>query len=121
ISQLSMLVPGLQIGQAAESTLIYIRGVGSDNATELGDPAVGVHVDGVYLPRFRGLSTAWLDVQRVEVSSGPQGTVRGRNAVGGAVNIISKPAVFGEYQGNAELTYGSYRQRAYQAMLNLPF
>ena len=42
VSQLSMLVPGLQIGQAAESTLIYIRGVGSDNATELGDPAVAV-------------------------------------------------------------------------------
>ncbi|MEO8179858.1 MAG: TonB-dependent receptor [Deltaproteobacteria bacterium] len=121
VSQLSMLVPGLQIGQAAESTLIYIRGVGSDNATELGDPAVAVHVDNVYLPRFRGLNTAWLDVQRVEVNSGPQGTIRGRNAVGGSINIISKPAVFGEYQANAEVTYGSYRQRAYTGMLNIPF
>src|SRR5690606_7616177 len=63
---------------------------------------------------------AWLDVERVEVNSGPQGTVRGRNATGGSVNIISKQAVLGEFQGMAEMTYGTYRQRQYQGMLNIP-
>jgi len=120
VQELSQLVPGLQIGANNAGATIYIRGVGSDNTTELGDPAVAVHLDNVYLPRFRGLGASWLDVERVEVNSGPQGTVRGRNATGGSVNIISKPAVFGEFQSMAEFTYGSYRQRQFQGMLNVP-
>ena len=122
VSNLSQVVPGLQIGVNDQgSSTVYIRGVGSDNTTELGDPAVAVHLDGVYLPRVRGLSAAYLDLQRVEVNSGPQGTLRGRNATGGSINIISRPAVYGEYQANAEVTFGTYRQRAYQGMLNIPF
>jgi iron complex outermembrane receptor protein len=122
VSQMSQVVPGLQIGQTDQGkSTIYIRGVGSDNTTELGDQAVAVHVDNVYLPRFRGMSAAWLDVERVEVNSGPQGTVRGRNATGGSINIVSKPAVFGEFQSMAEVTYGTYRKRQYQGMLNIPF
>ncbi|HTV19688.1 MAG TPA: TonB-dependent receptor plug domain-containing protein, partial [Polyangiaceae bacterium] len=120
VQDLSQVVPGLQIGVNNGGATVYIRGVGSDNTTELGDPAVAVHVDNVYLPRFRGLGAAWLDVERVEVNSGPQGTVRGRNATGGSINIISKPAVLGEFQSMAEMTYGSYRQRSYQGMLNVP-
>jgi iron complex outermembrane receptor protein len=120
VQDLSQVVPGLQIGVNNAGATLYIRGVGSDNTTELGDPAVAVHVDNVYLPRFRGLGAAWLDIERVEINSGPQGTVRGRNATGGAVNIISKPAVFGEFQSMAEFTYGSYQQRQFQGMLNVP-
>jgi iron complex outermembrane recepter protein len=122
VSQLTQVVPGLQIGVNDQgSATVYIRGVGSDNTTELGDPAVAVHLDGVYLPRVRGLNAAYLDVERVEVNSGPQGTLRGRNATGGSVNIISRPAVYGEYQANAEMTFGTFRQRMYQGMLNVPF
>jgi iron complex outermembrane receptor protein len=122
VSNLSQVVPGLQIGVNDQgSATVYIRGVGSDNTTELGDPAVAVHIDGVYLPRVRGLNAAYLDVERVEVNSGPQGTLRGRNATGGSINIISKPAVYGEYQANAEVTLGTFNQRAYQGMLNVPF
>ncbi|HTV21152.1 MAG TPA: TonB-dependent receptor plug domain-containing protein, partial [Polyangiaceae bacterium] len=63
VSQLSQVVPGLQIGVNDQgSATVYIRGVGSDNTTELGDPAVAVHIDGVYLPRVRGLNAAYLDV-----------------------------------------------------------
>ena len=119
---LSQVVPGVQIGNNDQgNATIYIRGVGSDNTTELGDPAVAVHVDNVYLPRFRGLTSAWLDVERVEVNSGPKGTIRGRNATGGSVNIISKQAVYGEHQAMAEVTFGNYRQRQYQGMINIPF
>jgi len=66
------------------------------------------------------LTGTYLDVQRVEVNSGPQGTIRGRNASGGSINIISHPAVLGEWQANAQLTFGNYRQRAYQGMVNVP-
>jgi len=122
VTQMSQVVPGVQIGQTDQGkATIYIRGVGSDNTTELGDQAVAVHVDNVYLPRFRGMSAAWIDIERVEVNSGPQGTVRGRNATGGSINIVSKPAVLGEFQTMAEVTYGTYRQRQYQGMLNIPF
>jgi iron complex outermembrane recepter protein len=122
VSNLSQVVPGLQIGVNDQgSATVYIRGVGSDNTTELGDPAVAVHIDNVYLPRVRGLNAAYLDIERVEVNSGPQGTLRGRNATGGSINIISKPAVYGQYQANAEVTFGTFRQRAYQGMINIPF
>jgi iron complex outermembrane recepter protein len=121
VMQMSQVVPGVQIGVNEQgSATIYIRGVGSDNTTELGDSAVAVHVDNVYLPRSRGLNAAYLDVERVEVNSGPQGTVRGRNATGGSINIISKPAVLGEFQTSAEATFGTYRQRTFQGMLNIP-
>jgi iron complex outermembrane receptor protein len=121
VTNLTQVVPGLQIGVNDQgSSSVYIRGVGSANTTELGDPAVAVHLDNVYIPRVRGLNAAYLDVERVEVNSGPQGTVRGRNASGGSINIISKRPVLGEYQGNAEFTFGTYRQRAYQGMINIP-
>src|SRR5690606_33176961 len=121
VQQLSQVVPGVQIGINDQgSSTIFIRGVGSDNTTELGDPAVAVHLDNVYLPRVRGLNAAFLDVERVEVNSGPQGTVRGRNATGGAINIISKPAVYEEYQVGAEVTFGTYRQRTFQGVVNIP-
>lgn len=120
VQDLGQMVPGLQIGINNDGATVYIRGVGSDNTTELGDPAVAIHVDGVYLPRFRGMGTAFLDVERVEVNSGPQGTIRGRNAVGGSISVISKKPVLGEYQANAEATFGTFRQRAYQGMVNIP-
>jgi iron complex outermembrane receptor protein len=122
VTNLTQVVPGLQIGVNDQgSSSVYIRGVGSDNTTELGDPAVALHLDGVYIPRVRGLNAGYLDVERIEVNSGPQGTIRGRNASGGSINIISKKPVLSEYQGNAEITFGTYRQRAYQGMINIPF
>ncbi len=121
VADLSQVVPGMQIGIDNQGATIYIRGVGSNNTTELGDPAVAVHVDGVYLPRFRGLNAAFLDLERIEVNSGPQGTIRGRNATGGSINLISRRPVLGEYQANAEATFGTFRQRAYQGMVNIPF
>jgi iron complex outermembrane receptor protein len=122
VTNLTQVVPGLQISVNDQgSSAVYIRGVGSDNTTELGDPAVALHLDNVYIPRVRGMNAAYLDVERVEVNSGPQGTLRGRNASGGSINIISKRPVLGEYQGNAEITFGTYEQRAYQGMINIPF
>src|SRR5262245_33349208 len=55
--EMAAMVPGLQIGVQEGNTEIYIRGVGSDNNTELGDPAVALHIDGVYIPRPRGVGS----------------------------------------------------------------
>jgi iron complex outermembrane receptor protein len=118
--EISSLVPGLQIGTQEGNTEIYIRGVGSDNNTELGDPAVALHIDGVYIPRPRGVGSMFFDIERVEVNSGPQGTLRGRNAMGGSVNIVSARPKLGEFGANGEATFGTFAQRRYQGMVNIP-
>jgi iron complex outermembrane receptor protein len=118
--EMAAMVPGLQIGVQEGNTEVYIRGVGSDNNTELGDPAVALHVDGVYIPRPRGIGSMFFDIERVEVNSGPQGTLRGRNAMGGAVNIVSARPKLGEFGANAEATFGTFAQRRYQGMVNIP-
>ena len=84
------VLPGVEISNYEDNTNIYVRGIGSDANTELGDPAVAPHLDDVYVPRPRGLQVAFFDIDRVEVNVGPQGTIRGRNALGGTVNIVSK-------------------------------
>jgi iron complex outermembrane recepter protein len=118
--EMASVVPGLQIGVQEGNTEVYIRGVGSDNNTELGDPAVALHIDGVYIPRPRGVGSMFFDIERVEVNSGPQGTLRGRNAMGGAVNIVSARPKLGEFGANAEATFGTFAQRRYQGMVNIP-
>ncbi len=120
VKDLAVLVPGLQIGTQESGTTIYIRGIGSDNNTELGDPAVALHVDGVYMPRARGFGAMFFDIERVEVNSGPQGTLRGRNAVGGTINVVTRQPHLSEFEANAEATFGTYALRAYQGMVNLP-
>jgi iron complex outermembrane recepter protein len=118
--EIASMVPGLQIGVQEGNTEVYIRGVGSDNNTELGDPAVSLHIDGVYIPRPRGVGSMFFDIERIEVNSGPQGTVRGRNAMGGSVNIVSARPKLGEFGANAEATFGTFAQRRYQGMVNIP-
>jgi iron complex outermembrane receptor protein len=120
VREIASQVPGLQIGVQEGNTEVYIRGVGSDNNTELGDPAVAVHVDGIYIPRPRGTGSVFFDIARIEVNSGPQGTLRGRNALGGTVNIVTNEPVLGEFQANAEATFGNYSTRRYQGMVNIP-
>ncbi len=118
--EMASMVPGLQIGVQEGNTEVFIRGVGSDNNTELGDPAVALHIDGVYIPRPRGLGSMFFDIERVEVNSGPQGTLRGRNAMGGSVNIVSARPKLEEFGANAEATFGTFAQRRYQGMVNIP-
>ncbi len=93
---LSGKVPNLQISQGADSGVqINIRGVGSTNFTEVGDPAVGLHVGGLYSPRPQGALALMFDLEQVEVLRGPQGTLFGRNSTGGSINIIPAKPEFG--------------------------
>src|SRR5882757_4765300 len=114
------VLPGVEISNYEDNTNIYVRGIGSDANTELGDPAIAPHLDDVYVPRPRGLQVAFFDIDRVEVNVGPQGTVRGRNALGGTVNIVSKKPELNKFEGYAQVAVGNYDEKEYRGALNAP-
>ncbi|WP_417470464.1 TonB-dependent receptor [Maricaulis sp.] len=90
ITSLQNVVPNLTLHTGdAENAVIYIRGVGQVDSLAFAEPGVGVYLDDVYLARTQGAVLDVFDVERVEVLRGPQGTLYGRNTIGGAVRFIS--------------------------------
>jgi len=98
---------------------IYIRGVGQQDFLITVDPGVGLYVDGVYFARSTGSVLDLLDVERVEILRGPQGSLFGKNTLGGAVNVVSKPPadVMG---GQVVATAGRFNRADIQASVDLP-
>ena len=112
---LQFSVPSTQIGNLLGQTSVTIRGVGLNQ----GAPGVAIHVDGVYQPRPSMGDLLQIDLERVEVLRGPQGTLYGRNANGGAVNFITK-APTDEYEGYLLASYANYDEARVQGMVNVP-
>ena len=86
-------MPNLNIVQgrgSSNATNIFIRGIGQPDALQTFDPAVGVYVDDVYLSRIRGNQLDLLDLERIEVLRGPQGTLYGKNTIGGAIKFVTR-------------------------------
>ena len=101
-------VPALQIEQTPQGGAVYVRGVGMNGDSNFIDPSVALSIDGVYTARSERLSTGLYDVSRAEVLRGPQGTIYGRNADGGAVNVITNAPIIGSYESKANLQVGNY-------------
>lgn len=119
VSSLAGSVPGLQISSQGDSVQIGIRGIASTNSVESGDPAAAFHVDGVYIGRPSSVGAVFYDVQRIEVLRGPQGTLYGRNATAGAVNVITnKPA--DRFESEVELEAGNFGLVRALGVLNTP-
>jgi iron complex outermembrane receptor protein len=116
---LAIHVPNLYIGSRRNEVLINVRGIQSNNTTEVGDPAVALHLDGVYLSRPRSAAALFHDVERIEVLRGPQGTLYGRNATAGNINIITnKPT--NELDASGEILFGNYDRISARGMVNVP-
>jgi iron complex outermembrane receptor protein len=98
---------------------IFIRGVGQGDFIVSSDPGVGVYIDGVYYARMVGASMELSDIERVEVLRGPQGTLFGRNTIGGAINIISK-APGPDFEGYAAVTGGENDHLGVKGAINIP-
>lgn len=111
-SDLHFHVPGFfytEGGGNSPITQIAIRGVGNENVTDGGDPGVAYHFDGVYLSRPTAAAAQLFDAERIEVLRGPQGTLYGRNATGGSINVVSKKPT-DEWDALADFGYGNYSQ-----------
>ncbi|NRF66886.1 TonB-dependent receptor [Aquincola sp. S2] len=121
LMDLSGMVPNLQLGlsNGDSGVLAAIRGVTSTNFTEIGDPAVGIHIDGIYTPRPQGSLALMFDLDQVEVLRGAQGTLFGRNSTAGVINIIPAKPEFKTHHGWASLQLGNYKGQQLRAVYNL--
>ena len=98
---------------------VFMRGVGQADNSLTYDPGVAIYIDGVYLARMQGSVLDLVDIERVEVLRGPQGTLFGKNTIGGAVSIVtSKPT--GEFGGKARVRFGNYGRLDSNLKLDFP-
>jgi iron complex outermembrane receptor protein len=111
--------PALQYSEAGGEAQLYIRGVGSNLLAVGADPSVAVNLDGVYQGRPGMALNQFLDVDRVEILRGPQGTLYGRNATGGAVNLISRMPTQ-DWEGYATLGTGSFDRQEFKGAIGGP-
>jgi len=102
------------------SPLITIRGQAQQDVILNIDSPVGVYVDGVYLPHSFGLDAAMVDVERIEVLKGPQGTLYGKNTTGGALSVLTKNPNLSDFGGFGEFTLGNYDFVGINAAINVP-
>jgi iron complex outermembrane receptor protein len=116
LHDLSMLVPNVNLDQGSvfsgsNSVLAAsIRGIGQDDFAFNLDPGVGVYLDGVYFARTVGANQNLLDVDHVEILKGPQGTLFGRNTIGGAISIVTRTPG-DEFAVQGQATFGSFNRR----------
>ncbi|WP_375382964.1 TonB-dependent receptor plug domain-containing protein [uncultured Sphingomonas sp.] len=120
VARLNEQVPALTVEPTSTGNLIFIRGVGNFTVTPNSDPAVAFNYDGVYVGRPTGSTGVFFDLERVEVLKGPQGTLYGRNATGGAINVIPVQPKIGELSGYGTVSYGDYNALIAEAAINLP-
>ena len=119
--QLTQVAPALQVSPAAGPyTVFTIRSVSNFGGNAFSDPAIAVNFSGVYLSTPTAVHGLFYDLERVEVLKGPQGTLYGRNATGGAINILPQRARIGERSGTLNLEAGNHKRLAASGSVNLP-
>ena len=119
---LSGIVPGVTVAKnEGYKTVISIRGVGNEtNQNAIAAPSVAFHMDGIFIASPFSLQTDFIDVERIEVLRGPQGTLFGQNSTVGAINVISKKPTTDGYGGKADLTIGTYGLSKFRTSNNIP-
>jgi len=124
--QLTEVIPNLQFGSNAPSSghnsaaVIFIRGIGQPDFIPSTDPGVGLYIDGVYIARSIGSVTELLELQSIEVLRGPQGTLFGRNTIGGAISLTSKRPD-SEFGGSGTVRLGSDNRLEFIGDVSIPF
>ena len=119
---LSAIAPGVTVAKnEGYKTIISIRGVGDEtNQNAIAAPSVALHMDGIFIASKFSLRTDFIDLERIEVLRGPQGTLFGQNSTGGTVNVISTAPSFDELSGKVDLTLGDYDLTKARGAVNIP-
>jgi iron complex outermembrane recepter protein len=118
-SRLEQLVPGLRLGRSGADPRPAIRGIYTESIQGNADPRVGFYIDEIYQSRTSQTSVPFVDLERVEVQKGPQGTLYGRNSFGGNIAIsTAKPS--DKFEGGVSLALGSYDRVTVDGYVNLP-
>ena len=107
VEGLAGFVPSVTISQHTGVAQVTIRGIGTNSTVAGADPSSTIHLDGVYLARPAMVFMDFLNVERVEVLRGPQGTLYGRNSVGGTINIVTRQPT-NTLETSVRLTAGNY-------------
>ncbi|RMA78784.1 TonB-dependent receptor [Umboniibacter marinipuniceus] len=117
ILDLDKTVPGMQVKNSGNDPVIIMRGAGAAGTNDISVP---VYIDGQYRPRAGQALASYLDVERVEVLRGPQGTLFGRNTLGGLVNVIANKPSTEDFEFGAAATLGNYSLRKVEGFVNIP-
>ena len=123
LNDLRSNVPNLQLTphpNSAATTQVFMRGVGLNDDQITQDPSTAIYMDGVYVARSQGLAMDVADLERIEVLRGPQGTLYGRNATGGAINFITRKPKLGEFGGKLQGSVGNYDYWRLKGSVNIP-
>ncbi|MGJ8686034.1 MAG: TonB-dependent receptor [Spongiibacteraceae bacterium] len=123
LSDIGSKVPSLTIEPFPinNATLrIFIRGIGISDVQVTQDTPIGIYVDGVYIARSTGTALDIADLQRIEVLRGPQGTLYGRNTTGGAINLITRPPDFENFELKQKFTIGDRNLLTSKTSVNIP-
>ena len=119
---LSAIAPGVTVAKnEGYKTIISIRGVGDEtNQNAIAAPSVALHMDGIFIASKFSLRTDFIDLDRIEVLRGPQGTLFGQNSTGGTVNVINTAPTFEDLSGKVDLTLGDYDLVKLRGGVNVP-
>lgn len=120
LSQMESLSPGFTFGRSGTDARPAMRGVRTENVAVNGDTTIGYFVDGVYKSRAQQALAGFLDVSRVEIQRGPQGTLYGRNTFGGNISIVTNQPVLKQFQSGVNLSVGKFNKFRVEGILNLP-
>ena len=121
---LMQVTPGLQVstqtaGDGGGSATFFLRGMGQQRSANGSEPAVGIYIDDIYYPSLEGSIFSILDLEQIEVLRGPQGTLFGRNTIGGAIRYTTKKPS-DDFEASVTATGGSYGRNDITGTLNLP-
>lgn len=123
LERIGAMVPNLTLTRNFGTTsgaLVFLRGVGEGDSIFTNDPPVGIYVDDVLMPRSTGAMFDLIDLERIEVLRGPQGTLYGRNTSGGAIKLVTRDPEIGGHDAMIDTTIGSYRRFDVRGTANLP-
>jgi len=118
-ASLGARLPNVHLDQAFSGLRVTIRGISNNDTTDKGDPSAAFMQDGAYIARPAGQAANFLDVDRIEVLRGPQGTLYGRNTTAGLVNVISN-APTARLEGRVAFEAGTYGNRKLEGVVNVP-